>query len=144
IAADLQTSRDALARHLDRAPRVIVWPYAAYNGVTNAIAGDMGMVLSFDLEGRSQEADLGQQGEDSADQNALGSLGRLLIHRNPDVRDLAGELRRDLSLDGVRAIQVDLDYVYDADAAQMARNLDQLVQRIQDIGPSHVFLQAFA
>nr|WP_262378715.1 poly-beta-1,6-N-acetyl-D-glucosamine N-deacetylase PgaB [Luteimonas viscosa] len=144
IAADLQASRDAIARHLDRAPRVIVWPYAAYNDVANALAGDMGMVLSFDLEGRSQQADLGQQGEDSAGQDALGSLARLLIHGNPDVRDLAGELRRDLSLDGVRAIQVDMDYVFDDDPAQTARNVDQLVQRVQDIGPSHVLLQAFA
>lgn len=144
IEADLQTSRDLIEHHLGQAPRVIVWPYAAYNDVANGIATALGMTLSFDLEGRAQEADLGLQGEDRADRVSLASLARLLMHRNPDVRDLAGELRRDLSLDGVRAIQVDLDYVYDADEAQMARNLDVLVQRIQDIGPSHVWLQAFA
>ncbi|MET0328358.1 MAG: poly-beta-1,6-N-acetyl-D-glucosamine N-deacetylase PgaB [Luteimonas sp.] len=144
ITGDLQTSRDLIAHHVGQAPRVIVWPYAAYNDVANGIAEGMGMQLSFDLEGRAQEADLGLQGEDRADQASLASLARLLMHRNPDVRDLAGELRRDLSLDGVRAIQVDLDYVYDADPVQMARNVDVLVQRIQDIGPSHVWLQAFA
>ncbi|PBJ83244.1 poly-beta-1,6-N-acetyl-D-glucosamine N-deacetylase PgaB [Lysobacteraceae bacterium NML93-0399] len=144
IEADLQTSRDLIERHLGQAPRVIVWPYAAYNDVANGIATALGMHLSFDLEGRAQKTDLGLQGEDRADQASLASLARLLMHQNPDVRDLAGELRRDLSLDGVRAIQVDLDYVYDADPAQMARNVDVLVQRIQDIGPSHVWLQAFA
>lgn len=144
IVDDLQTSRDLIERHIGQAPRVIVWPYAAYNDVANGIANGMGMQLSFDLEGRAQETDLGLQGEDRADQASLASLARLLMHRNPDVRDLAGELRRDLSLDGVRAIQVDLDYVYDEDPAQMARNVDVLVQRIQDIGPSHVWLQAFA
>lgn len=144
IAADLQTSRDLLERQLGRAPRVIVWPYAAYNRVANEIARGLGMTLSFDLEGRSQQADLAEQGEDSVEQDTLGSLARLLMHDNPDVRDLAGELRLDLSRKGLRAIQVDLDYVYDDDAAQMERNLDQLVQRIRDIGPSHVFLQAFA
>lgn len=144
IEADLQTSRGLIEHHIGQAPRVIVWPYAAYNDVANGIATALGMDLSFDLEGRAQEADLGLQGEDRADQASLASLARLLMHRNPDVRDFAGELRRDLSLDGMRAIQVDLDYVYDADPAQMARNVDVLVQRIQDIGPSHVWLQAFA
>lgn len=144
IRADLQASRDLIARHTGAAPRVIVWPYAAYNDVANGVAASLGMTLSFDLEGRAQAGDLGQQGETRVEQVSLDSLARLLVHRNPDVRDLAGELRRDLSLDGVRAIQVDLDYVYDDDPAQTARNLDVLVQRVQDIGPSHVFLQAFA
>ncbi|KLI99773.1 poly-beta-1,6-N-acetyl-D-glucosamine N-deacetylase PgaB [Luteimonas sp. FCS-9] len=144
IERDLRTSRDLIVRHTGHAPRVIVWPYAAYNGVANDIAGRLGMTLSFDLEGRARQADLGQQGETRVEGASLASLARLLMHRNPDVRDLAGELRRDLSLDGVRAVQVDLDYVYDDDAAQMARNVDALVQRIHDIGPSHVFLQAFA
>lgn len=144
IQADLQTSRALIERNVGRAPRVIVWPYAAYNDVANGMATALGMHLSFDLEGRAQQSDLGLQGESSTGQASLGSLARLLMHRNPDVRDFAGELRRDLSLDGVRAIQVDLDYVHDEDPAQLARNVDVLVQRIQDIGPTHVWLQAFS
>lgn len=44
----------------------------------------------------------------------------------------------------MRAIQADLDYVYDPDAAQMERNIDQFVERIVAIKPAAVFLQAFA
>ncbi len=144
IQRDLATSSTTLKTHLGRAPRVIVWPYAAYNRATNDIAAALGMTLSFDLEGRSQEADIGQQGRERVDAQSLASLGRLLLFNNPDVNDLAGELRRDLSRDGMRAMQIDLDYVYDPDPAQLERNLDKLVQRVKDIGPSHVFLQAFA
>jgi biofilm PGA synthesis lipoprotein PgaB len=144
VRADLQASRDAIATHLGNAPRVMVWPYAAYNSETNGIASQLGMTLSFDLEGRSDNADLALQGQQRLDGQPLGSLGRLLLFNNPDVTDLARELRRDLSLDGMRAMQVDLDYVYDPDPAQTERNLDKLVQRVRDIGPSHVFLQAFA
>ena len=62
-----------------------------------------------------------------------------------DVADLARELRRDPDrATAMRAMQVDLDYVFDPDPAQTERNLDALVQRVLDIGPSHVFLQAFA
>ena len=44
----------------------------------------------------------------------------------------------------MRALQIDLDAVYDADPAQQSRNLDALVERVKRIAPSHVFLQAFA
>src|SRR3546814_10193070 len=44
----------------------------------------------------------------------------------------------------LRAVHVDLDYVYDPDPAQTDRNLGILVQRIADMGVNTVFLQAFA
>ena len=42
IAEDLQTSRDLIERNVGQAPRVIVWPYAAYNDVANGIATALG------------------------------------------------------------------------------------------------------
>ena len=145
IEADLRTGAAAIRRNTGRAPRIIVWPYAAYNRPLRELAGDMGMTLSFDLEGRSSESDLPMQGREALAQEADdASLGRLLLSENPDVADLALELRRDLSRDGLRGLQVDLDYIYDPDPAQTERNLDALVQRVRDIGPTHVFLQAFA
>jgi biofilm PGA synthesis lipoprotein PgaB len=44
----------------------------------------------------------------------------------------------------MRAVQADLDYVYDQDPTQTERNLDLLVERIAAIHPAAVFLQAFA
>ena len=41
-------------------------------------------------------------------------------------------------------VQVDLDYVYDADPAQEQRNLDALIERIQKMQVTTVFLQGFA
>ena len=133
LQADLSASRDAIQRELGRAPRAIIWPYAAYSSVSNEIAESLGMPVSFDLEGRGQKL--------TAD---LHGLARLLVFNNPSVADLAYELRKDENLKGLRAMQVDLDYVYDADPAQQARNLDALIERVKRIGPSHVFLQAFA
>lgn len=145
VRADLRASSEAIERGTGRKPRVMVWPYAAYNQPLREIARELGMRLSFDLEGRSSGADLPLQGVDSLQQDAAEpSLGRLLISDNPDIADLVGELRRDVARDGLRGMQVDLDYIYDPDPAQTERNLDQLVQRVRDIGPTHVFLQAFA
>ena len=134
IHADLSTSADLIERELGVRPRAIVWPYAAYNSVTNDIAETLGMEVSFDLEGRDQS---GRDGD-------LHGLARLLMFDNPGVDDLVYELRRDKGLVGLRALQVDLDYVYDPDPAQQARNLDLLIERVKQIKPSHVFLQAFA
>jgi biofilm PGA synthesis lipoprotein PgaB len=145
VRADLRASSEAIERGTGRKPRVMVWPYAAHNQPLQEIARDLGMRLSFDLEGRSSGPDLPLQGVESLQQDAAEpSLSRLLISDNPDIADLVGELRRDVARDGLRGMQVDLDYIYDPDPAQTERNLDQLVQRVSDIGPTHVFLQAFA
>lgn len=133
LRADLARSSEKIERHLGRKPRSIVWPYAAYNSEANDIADALGMRVTFDLEGRNTKL--------SRD---LHGLARLLMVDNPAVADLAYDLRHKTELESVRALQVDLDAVYDADPAQQARNLDALIERVKQIGPSHVFLQAFA
>jgi len=144
VQADLTRSARAIRAHLGRAPRVVVWPYGAFNADSDAIAERLGMSLSFDMEGRSDQIDLARQSAALASGRSVGSLGRLVMFDNPDVDDLARELRRDTTLDGMRALQIDLDDVYDKDPKQTERNLDRLIQRVHDIGPNAVFLQAFA
>lgn len=141
IRKDLAESARLIEKHLGRRPQVMVWPYAAYNRVSNAIAADLGMGMSFDLEGRSAGLDRAGPG---ADASGGDSLARLLMYDNPDITDFVYELRRDVRRNGIRAIQVDLDYVYDPDPAQTERNLGVLVERIHRIRPTHVYLQAFA
>ena len=146
IQRDLATSADAIARGTGRRPQAIVWPYAAYNRVTSEIASGLRMTLSFDLEG-ALEDDISREADQRPDGNGvddLAGISRMLMFNNPDAADLVNDLRRDPARRGMRAMQIDLDHVYDADPAQTERNLDVLVQRIRDIGPSHVFLQAFA
>ena len=47
-------------------------------------------------------------------------------------------------LPSIKAIQVDLDYVYDKDSLQQQQNIDLLIQRVKKLGVNTVFLQAFA
>ncbi|MDE2029639.1 MAG: poly-beta-1,6-N-acetyl-D-glucosamine N-deacetylase PgaB [Alphaproteobacteria bacterium] len=44
----------------------------------------------------------------------------------------------------LRMVQVDLDYVYDPDAAQETHNLDALIARLREMKINTVFLQAFS
>ncbi|MHC9085825.1 poly-beta-1,6-N-acetyl-D-glucosamine N-deacetylase PgaB [Luteimonas sp. RIT-PG2_3] len=138
VQADLARSIDLISTHTGAAPRAVVWPYAAYNSVANDIADGLGMRVSFDLEGSVTR--IGPQQNDGD----LHGLARLLVMNNPSFSDIAYELRRDKTHTSMRALQIDLDMVYDADPAQLERNLDALVERVKRIAPSHVFLQAFA
>ncbi|MFI8716996.1 poly-beta-1,6-N-acetyl-D-glucosamine N-deacetylase PgaB [Stenotrophomonas sp. NPDC077464] len=133
LRADLGLSVKRIQDNVGVSPKAIVWPYAAYNAMSNRIAEELGMPVSFDLEGRSTPVT-----------RDLHGLARLLVTGNPPVTQLAYELRRDVERDGMRALQIDLDAVYDTNPAQQAKNLDALLERVKKIGPTHVFLQAFA
>ena len=43
-----------------------------------------------------------------------------------------------------RVVHIDLDYVYDVDKKQQAKNLDKLIERIHNYGITTVYLQAFS
>lgn len=131
IEADLKANIDALQVQLGRAPRAIAWPQGAWSPQGMRSAEALGLTLGFDLSRPRAHADV------------LPVLGRLDVASEASLADFVAELtpRRARAF---RAVQVDLDYVYDADPAQLERNLDALIARIDAIAPSHVWLQAFA
>jgi biofilm PGA synthesis lipoprotein PgaB len=69
---------------------------------------------------------------------------RFLVASDPDGEHFANSIVAVQTQAPLRVLHVDLDNVYDPDPAQQARNLDQLVQRVVDMGAGTVFLQAFA
>lgn len=132
INNDLAISAKLIKKHTGRAPRVVAWPFGAYNDALLAAATDNGMTIALTL----------QDGP-----NALGSLHRVtrhVIEANPGVEALSSALRGPTINRLVRAAQVDLDYVYDEDEEEQERNLSVLLDRIKALEISHVFLQAFA
>ncbi|MFP5441381.1 MAG: poly-beta-1,6-N-acetyl-D-glucosamine N-deacetylase PgaB [Gammaproteobacteria bacterium] len=132
VAADLLQSREVLLRRLGTVPRVLVWPYGAHSSVGWQAAKEQGYRLSFTLD-------------DTRPANPADThIGRLLVMNNPDAAELAAELLPADPRPALRVIQVDLDRVHDADAAQQARNLDALVERVRALGVGTVYLQAFA
>ncbi len=132
LHADLKRSKDQIKSLTGKNPRAMVWPYGATGREANSIAADLGMRVAFDLGGRDQARFDG------------GSIARILLSGNPDVHTLAWEIRHEAHASPIRAVQVDLDYVYDPDPAQHERNLGALVSRIYRLGVNQVYLQAFA
>lgn len=132
VAADLATSVAVITRKTGQAPRVIAWPYGAFNDSLSEIAELLGIRLSLTLE------------PDNSRHGNLLHRGRLLIIRNPSLADLSAELVLPGRVPVLRVAQIDLDYVYDPNPSQQKANLDRLLDRIKDLDISHVFLQAFA
>lgn len=138
IRADLTRSSREIEAKLGRAPRAIMWPYGAYTQPAEAIAESLGMTASFTLglPVTFPNKPFGTTG--------LQAIPRLVLTSNATVGDLAWSLRHLYLGSPVRAIQVDLDYVYDPNPAQQERNLSALLDRIKKIHATQVWLQAFA
>lgn len=131
LRADLARSAEQIQRLTGKAPRAMVWPYGAHSRAGDQIAAELGMPVAFSLGG------LEQRGETA--------VARLLLSANPDAGGLAAHLRREPEWRApVRAVQIDLDMVYDADAAQQTRNIDVLLERVRGLGVNQVWLQAYA
>ncbi|MDT8894747.1 poly-beta-1,6-N-acetyl-D-glucosamine N-deacetylase PgaB [Halomonas sp. I1] len=134
VREDLARSAELIEAHTGKAPRAVVWPYGEYNRITNELAEDVGMPVTFGLQGASQPFHEGMP---------LAGLERYLISDNPSLSDLAGKMRLPVP-PTKRIVQVDLDYVYDKDPKQQRRNVDALISRMYRLQPDYIFLQAFA
>ena len=121
-----------IERETGRRPRVTVWPYGEHSENAISIVTASGMPITFTLV------------DGTATIDKLGAVPRHLVSPDPTLGQFVAELRNLDVKPPQRVVHVDLDYVYDADPVQLARNLDRLVQRIYDMQVSTVFLQAFA
>ncbi|MBB3228642.1 biofilm PGA synthesis lipoprotein PgaB [Luteibacter sp. Sphag1AF] len=132
IRADLKKSADEIEANTGHRPRAIVWPYGSYNRVATKIAADVGMPVSMSL------------GDALPSLDPTRTIPRLLVSGNVGAVRLAWLMRHQSRIDPTRAVQVDLDYVYDPDPAQQEKNLSRLLDRIKRLHPSQVWLQAYA
>lgn len=135
IRDDLRRSIRIIRAHTGHRPRVVVWPYGAMNREVNQIAESLGLKVSFGLaDGHvSTPAD-------------LHDLGRFLIGNDPEPVAIEAQVGRAITHKPriQRAVQIDLDNVYDPDPAQVNRNLSKLLDRIKAMHVRTVYLQAFA
>ena len=132
IAADLERSAESIGSALGASPRIMTWPFGKYALSNLEAAAELGMPISMTLEvGANSSAD-------------LSSIGRMLIRDNPGIDDFSAMLLPARRSPVVRAVQVDLDDIYDEDLQRLTSNLDVLIERVKELQISHVFLQAFA
>ncbi|SFP85463.1 biofilm PGA synthesis lipoprotein PgaB [Variovorax sp. OK605] len=135
VEADLRRSRGLIEQRTGTRVRAMVWPYGAYNKAALRAADRAGMPITLTLDEGPNTADVPLQtirrGLATYD-IAVPDFSLLRAPARPDPRALQ------------RAMHIDLDNVYDPDPAQQEANLSRLLDRVQAVGPSAVFLQAFA
>lgn len=132
LQADTTVMVREIARETGKPPRAMVWPYGENNELALSVAAANGMTATFSLADAVATVD------------RLDAIPRHLITPDPSLDKFVSELRSLEDQGPFRVVQIDLDYVYDPDPAQEEHNLDRLVQRVQNMGISAVFLQAFA
>ena len=133
LKSDFARTVQTLINHIGKKPRVMVWPYGQFNDVAVQIARQAGMPHYFSL------------GEKIVNKVGDKHIGRLLLNAETDLNTVKNYLDGiDESKQIQRVLHVDLDYVYDANKAQQAKNLDKLIERIYRYGVTTVYLQAFS
>ncbi|WP_408674018.1 poly-beta-1,6-N-acetyl-D-glucosamine N-deacetylase PgaB [Xenorhabdus szentirmaii] len=129
---DIATITQRIVTATGKQPRVWIWPYGIDSGVTLEIAKRYGYKMALTLD------------DGLANAGNLDNVPRILLTNNPSLKKFAEQVTQVQNKNILRVVHVDLDYVYDPDPVQQARNLDKLVQRIADLRVNAVFLQAFA
>ena len=136
IKADFTAQKDLFEKQLGITPRVIAWPYGKYNQIALAVAQKQGYRFGFTLE------------EGPAHMDRLHSINRNLvtsINVNELMEDFIETVTFRLERPLIRAAQVDLDLVYDADSSEQTElNLGKLIDRLVAMKVNTVYLQAFS
>jgi len=133
ILADLKENHRMIEEKTGKAPRVIVWPFGAYNLRAVELAKKAGFPYGYSLDKGYYEP--GKEGH----------MPRVMIHANMSLKDFANSYRRAFTYaEQKRIIHADLDYIYDEDPEVFMRNVDAFIERIFEIHPTTVYLQAFA
>jgi biofilm PGA synthesis lipoprotein PgaB len=131
VSLDLANGALAIERGSGRRPRAIVWPYGSYNEELLRMAAEWGMPIALTLDDGANTAAV-----------PLSAMRRTLVEHNPTLAEFAREVRGPELPPPLRVVQVDLDDVYSADPAQQEKNLSRLLDRMQTLKPSHVWLRA--
>lgn len=132
VTEDVSKITQKITAVTGKPPRVWVWPYGAAGGEALSIVKQHGYQMAMTLN------------DGVASTDNLDDVPRLLIANNPSLNSFAQRITQAQEKETIRVAHVDLDYVYDPDPVQQAKNLDKLIQRIYDLGVNTVFLQAFA
>jgi biofilm PGA synthesis lipoprotein PgaB len=133
LEADFIAQKKLFQDKLNRAPRVIVWPYGRYNQIGVEIAKKTGIESTFTLKA----------GYGSIEN--LDAINRNLVENEP-VENFIKMLKDPPgSKPKIRAIQVDLDLIVDPDSHDRTdENLGKLIERLVEMRVNTVILQAFA
>ena len=131
LGADMLFQKRLFEEKIGKAPRILVWPYGRYNKIGVEEAERFGMPITFTTEeGLNSVEDLHAARRFFLEYDTMANFIKFISMKNPKPM--------------LRAVQVDLDLIYDPSPFQMNKNLGMLIDRLVAMKVNTVFLQAFA
>jgi biofilm PGA synthesis lipoprotein PgaB len=133
LKKDLLASREALETRLGVEIRVLTWPYGKYSliGLEEARAAGFRMALALN--------------DETATIDRLLEVKRYLVYKNPTLIELLKDLKIKRSGPAhERIVQADLDLIYDPSPEETEKNLSAFLDRMAELKPGKIYLQAFA
>ncbi len=131
VEADIKRSSDTIFKHTGVRPRVMLWPFGAYNFIVQELAAKYGMHITATLDNGANTPD------------DLPALKRVLISNNIDFNTFFWGLKN-YAPDPQRALYIDPNIIYDSDPKIMEKNLGLLIEKIRKFNASSVFIKAYA
>ncbi len=131
VEEDIKRSSDVIFEHTGVRPRMMLWPFGAYNYIVQELANKYGMHITATLDNGANTPD------------DLPAIKRMLISNNIDFNTFFWSLKPYVP-DPQRALYVDPDDIYDTNATKMEKNLGLLIEAIRKYGASTVIVKAFA
>lgn len=131
IKADLKRNSEIIFQHTGKRPRIMVWPYGRFNGISVQIAKSLGMPYNFLLSDDKKN-----------DISDLTMISRNYYSENVELPGLISAVEKWETpwISPIRSIRVDMDAIYDKDPAIAERNLSNLIERVHRYQISTVFL----
>jgi len=142
LEADFVAQKKLFTEKLGFAPTAIVWPYGRYNSISLDVAKKHGIELTFSLD--EGPADIHHL--DVIRRNVVDTppIDDFLVHEQTIANFIAIVKKTTVKRPLIRAVQVDLDQVYDPDEERMEKKLGKLIDRLFEMKVNTVFLKAFA
>jgi poly-beta-1,6-N-acetyl-D-glucosamine N-deacetylase len=136
LRADLARNSALITREIGKKPRVMIWPYGAYNMLGVQAAQAEGMPIAMTLEAGS-----------NTPSQPLTRIRRDMLVFHDKVSDLKRGLLQPASYDGHeqplnRIVGVTLDTLYDPNPVQQEKNVGELIERIHRLRVNTVYLTA--
>ncbi len=131
VEADIKRSSETIFEHTGTRPRVMLWPYGAYNYIVQKLAAKYGMTITATLD----------NGVNTPDN--LPALKRVLIGNNANFDEFFWSLQNYVP-DPQRALYIDPQEIYDPDPKVMEHNLGLLIEQIRQYKASTVFVKGYA
>jgi len=124
IFNDLQKNSTLIKKHLDHAPRVMVWPFGRYNSAALQAAGQAGMPITLTLD------------PVPGDINNLQEIGRVYPTLNPGLAEFRSYLNLEIAPPIRHFFKVDTPELLDASGKEV--HFSSFLDRLIDIKPDMV------